>query len=711
MSVLIAELGKCLHDLTSVCEKLKVQHEGVLAENQVLKAQVSIEASSPSIVLCAGGDREARCPQTGSPPKSGVGAGYEGDFSEIPLLENVLGRKDDEALKRIDENLEGREDALRELSTSSLSNDVCVPNDLPGALPMTVSSSVKGLQPTQRNDSSSKPILATSPRPFTPSGVRGSASEAGSRGMSSTAVLKRQNSWFVMPSRVNWQWEHRSGFRSYLPRQNEKIELAYQLGHSKVRLKSGKHGATPMELFFADMIQYDPTTSSRRNVRRHGPMSCFTKMRRIVMEYMNSWQTGLPRRETFEQYTERRDRIVHGTLVEEYNVEMYYHTEGCCQRIAKSKWFFGITMLLVLLNSIWLWEELDTSGSPEGVDEELSTAIIENTFCAAFTLELLTRFGAFEVKRNCIKDTWFRFDMFLVGMMVLETWMIPLFHVALTGGDSSTGVNKLSILRITRLVRLARVLRLMKIFPEMFTLCLGINKAMRSTFFALLMLGVLLYMFSILFRTQVGIYPVEYQALEEKYFSSCTSTFWTLLVHGTFLDAASDILIGDLIPTSSVLTMYFLVFVLLSSFTVLNMLTGIICEVISGVKKDEDESAERSYLRSNLVDIMDCYDKNGDQLLGKEEFRLLMQNSEALLEIRNFGTDINGVNTILDVVFDSAPQTTKISFEEFISIVLRLRGQHSAKVTDVIEVREYARQRFDQMERALEPLLPKFGFE
>merc|ERR1719410_1742249 len=52
-----------------------------------------------------------------------------------------------------------------------------------------------------------------------------------------------------------WQWEHKSGFRDYKTDENEKIERHYRAGHTMVRLKSGKKGHVPMELFFEDMIQ------------------------------------------------------------------------------------------------------------------------------------------------------------------------------------------------------------------------------------------------------------------------------------------------------------------------------------------------------------------------------------------------------------------------------------------------------------------------
>jgi len=48
----------------------------------------------------------------------------------------------------------------------------------------------------------------------------------------------------------SWQWEHRTGFRDYDMAANVRIEEAFQRGESKVRLKTGKNGTTPMEMAF-----------------------------------------------------------------------------------------------------------------------------------------------------------------------------------------------------------------------------------------------------------------------------------------------------------------------------------------------------------------------------------------------------------------------------------------------------------------------------
>merc|ERR1719326_1558062 len=46
--------------------------------------------------------------------------------------------------------------------------------------------------------------------------------------------------------------------------------------------------------------------------------------------------------------------------------------------------------------------------------------------------------------------------------------------------------------------------------------------------------------------------------------------------------------------------------------------------------------------------------------------------------------------------------TGRLDFEEFLSLVMRLRGSHSASVTDITDLREYTRQRLGKMDTDLQ---------
>ncbi|CAK0899731.1 unnamed protein product, partial [Prorocentrum cordatum] len=133
----------------------------------------------------------------------------------------------------------------------------------------------------------------------------GTAAAPAARGEAEQAVLSTEAS-LVDLTGSNWQWYHRTGFRCYTAAEAERIEEAWRSGESKVRLKAGKTGKTPMQIFFADMIQLDPTSGNERKVRRTGDESLFGWLERNLLWILKGIHTGQLRWETSKQYKKRQ---------------------------------------------------------------------------------------------------------------------------------------------------------------------------------------------------------------------------------------------------------------------------------------------------------------------------------------------------------------------------------------------------------------------
>merc|ERR1719422_362308 len=163
-------------------------------------------------------------------------------------------------------------------------------------------------------------------------------------------------------------------------------------------------------------------------------------------------------------------------------------------------------------------------------------------------------------------------------MMVLETWVVTIIMLAQSGSGSSggSGVGDASILRMARLLRLSRMARMVRLFramPELLILVKGIIAATRSVFFTLILLFALLYVFAIALRQLTDGTPVG-----TEHFKTVPDAMYTLLIDGTFMDNLA--VVRDLGTTSILCSIFFWMFVLLSSCTVMNMLIGVLCEVV-----------------------------------------------------------------------------------------------------------------------------------
>merc|ERR1712039_704045 len=58
--------------------------------------------------------------------------------------------------------------------------------------------------------------------------------------------------------------------------------------------------------------------------------------------------------------------------------------------------------------------------------------------------------------------------------------------------------------------------------------------------------------------------------------------------------------------------------------------------------------------------------------------------------------------TLVDLQRNSTFEETRVSFNDFLHSILRLRGKHSSRVTDIVELRRYLRHRLARVEERFE---------
>merc|ERR1712137_1039443 len=102
----------------------------------------------------------------------------------------------------------------------------------------------------------------------------------------------------------------------------------------------------------------------------------------------------------------------------------------------------------------------------------------------------------------------------------------------------------------------------------------------------------------------------------------------TLLVAGTFMDNITTVA-DEIGADSMVCAALFFVFVGLSALTVMNMLIGVLCEVVSSVAECEKEGMLIQYVTNRFQLIWDGLDVDGTGTLSKHEFLSIMTDKEA----------------------------------------------------------------------------------
>jgi hypothetical protein len=389
---------------------------------------------------------------------------------------------------------------------------------------------------------------------------------------------------------------------------------------------------------------------------------------------------------TFVDAVSMKERVREKLSKPKYQVTDLYWETGCFQKIAKSTIFDKATLAVIAFNAIWIAYDTDNNGAATLNDAAYEFIVAENFFCAFFSFEWIIRFGSFRHKCDTRKDAWFVFDSFMVSMMVMETWVFTLLIVVM--GSSGEGGGNVGLLRMARLLRLSRMARmgkLLRVMPELMIMLKGMAAAMKPVMWTLVLLLGILYIFGICF-VQLG----DGTEVGKAHFATVPQAMYTLMIHGVFLDSVGKLTLK--LFESWILAVVFFVFILLGAMMVMNMLIGVLCQVVSAVSATEQEEMLVNHVNDKISMVMALIDEDGNGGISKDEFDLIMDNSQALRCLNDVGVDVFALIDLADYIFtDENNEDIEIDFSRFMQIVLQLRGSNQATVKDIVDLRKFLR--------------------
>jgi len=370
---------------------------------------------------------------------------------------------------------------------------------------------------------------------------------------------------------------------------------------------------------------------------------------------------------------------------EAYKVEDYYHETGFFQWLATNPFFENTTLGVIVVNALWISHDTDGNNAETILDAKAYFIAADVCFFSYFSIELFVRFMAFKRKVSCCKDPWFVFDTSLVTLYAFDPFTLGIVAAATgTGLDLPT-----SVLRLLRLARLSRLVRMLRNLPELMIMIKGMVTASASVGYTLALLMIITYVFAI------ALVNLADPATEsgETYFSTVPEAMHNLIIFGTFLDALSDFILAvkaDSVPCFLISWIY----IALASLTVMNMLIGVLCEVISGVAEEENEEMMVEKVKRKFGDIVQDLDKNNDGTLSWDEFQKILDHPSALDALESVKVDPESMVDLAEDFFFDNGDPHEVTFDQFMNLILDMRGGQQAEVKDIMLSGKRTKQRF-----------------
>jgi len=172
----------------------------------------------------------------------------------------------------------------------------------------------------------------------------------------------------------------------------------------------------------------------------------------------------------------------------------------------------------------------------------------------------------------------------------------------------------------------------------------------------------------------------------------------SLFVHATLLDSIATIMNeaqheGD----AWLITLLLYITVVIAAITIMNMLIGILCETITAAAETERNLLQLAQVEQTLKELLEKgLDEDRDGMISKHEFEAILQNKACLRALDDIEIDVVGLVDVGETIFQNASDSKgsfemtfdrKLSFREFMEVLLQFRGSNKATVKDMMMLR------------------------
>lgn len=245
---------------------------------------------------------------------------------------------------------------------------------------------------------------------------------------------------------------------------------------------------------------------------------------------------------------------------------------------------------------------------------------------------------------------------------------------------------------------MVRLVRLLRYMPEVIILVKGLGVASRSVFFTLCILGLLIYVYGIALKhlckdTKVG----------ETYFLTLTQSMFTLFYSGCFFDNIS-ILAEMMFQESFIYGILLMTFILLAPLTVMNMLVGVLVQVLQVLSQVENDAITTAFLHEQTLKIFNAMDLDNDGNVDIEEFAKLVKQPNMVKALHEADIDVAALINEADLIFNGQE---RLDLSEFVTQIQAFRRTNSVTIKDLLQFRMMVRKDTEEVLRAQNKSLQK----
>jgi len=371
---------------------------------------------------------------------------------------------------------------------------------------------------------------------------------------------------------------------------------------------------------------------------------------------------------------------------------------GCLARLVRSTSFSMVSGSVILLNACFILytTELEMINIEASLNTDSRIKMIELALASIYVVEVILKLMVHRLFFFWnVEMAWNWFDFVLVVFSIFENLLV---YDLLPGQDSSSnpsspgsGVNLgfLRLIRLCKIVKILRVFRTLKFFSELRLMLDCVLGSLINVFWCVVMLAFVMYVFGLLLQQGIVQYLMEAKGTMSQeanemvmtYFGSVGQTVVTL-----FQSSTSGVDWNEpykaLRYTGEVMPMAFLAYVAFVFISVWNIVTSTFVEKALKLAQPD---VDMLILEQQLQDFEDCKmlsrlfksmrpaDDDGNERIGMEEFRQLVETYEFRSYLQTRGIDIKNAETFFKMLVELQGEPM-IDATTFANACVRMKG-------------------------------------
>mmetsp|Transcript_544 Transcript_544/g.1682 ORF Transcript_544/g.1682 Transcript_544/m.1682 type:complete len:645 (+) Transcript_544:79-2013(+) len=361
------------------------------------------------------------------------------------------------------------------------------------------------------------------------------------------------------------------------------------------------------------------------------------------------------------------------------------------RRLVSHPLFDNVVAGTIVVNAMFIAAQTEyvvqTAGRTHSKSADTGFNVVDKVFTGWFTLELILRMLG--LRRDFFAAPgrgWNIFDMLLVVMSLVQQVIETAGSYSVVEMDESGATN---VVRMIRMARVIRVMRVLRFLDELRTMLLLILHSMRSLFWLMVLLGIILFIFSIFFTQGVAdvLQSTSADGLDpdvQTYYGSLAKSAFTLFMAITGGVSWRDV-VDPLKYVGWGFTALFIMYVSFCVFSVLNIVTGVFVDGAiqrSAQERElrlEKEKDKKEVYLSMLHDLLNEIDTDGTGVISRIALEDAFQRERVRYTFSALDIDIPDSNYLFDMLDEDG--SGEVEEAEFIDGCLRLKG--NAKSIDI----------------------------